>query len=587
LAAGRRAPGAAGVLRAVMSGAQRSAGGFTRRGRPFFVGFFVVLVLIVGLGGCEKKRDPSRAAVGSYERPAGRDLKPAYGDTVVEGSIGEATNLIPMLTADSASHSLAGLIFNGLVKYDKDVKLIGDLASSWEIAKGGLEITFKLRRGVLWHDGWPFTAHDVYFGLKTITDPATPTAYAEDFRQVTKAEVLDDYTFRVTYEKPFAPSLTSWSNLVVLPRHLLAGKDIAKSELGRKPIGTGPYRFREWISRDRVVLEANPDYFLGRPYVDRYIVRVIPDLATMFLELKAGGVDLMGLTPLQYSRQTDDRFFRENFKKYKYLANAYTYLGYNLREPKFQDKRVRQALSHAIDKEEIIKVALLSLGVPATGPYKPGLWFYNPRVRKYAYDPARAATLLKEAGWEDRDGDGLLDKDGRPFEFTVITNEGNALRLRTAVIIQERLKSVGIRMKIRVIEWSAFINEFIDKKDFEATILGWTTGFEPDQYDIWHSSKTGKKELNFVSYDNREVDNLLEEGRRTFDPAKRRRIYFRLQEILAEEQPYTFLYVPQALPIVHARIAGVEPSPLGISYNFDRWYVPEGWQKYGRAAATP
>ncbi len=544
--------------------------------------FFISLIFLSACSDRDRKERNAPKA-----RSPISNLKPAYGDTLVEGSIGEATNLIPMLTADSASHEIAGLIFNGLVKYDKDVKLIGDLAEAWEVSQGGLQITFKLRRGVTWQDGHPFTARDVLFGFQTITNPNTPTAYAEDFRQVKKAEVLDDFTFRVTYEKPFAPALTSWGNLVVLPKHLLEGKDIAKSELGRKPVGTGPYRFREWISRDRVVLEANSDYFEGRPYVDRYVVRVIPDLATMFLELKAGGLDLMGLTPMQYTRQTNDRFFQENFRKYLYPANAYTYLGYNLLDPKFKDQRVRQALSYAIDREEIIKVVLLGLGVPATGPYKPGLWFYNSDVKKYPYDPAKATALLKEAGWEDRDGDGVLEKDGKPFEFTVITNEGNPLRQRTAVIIQERLKKIGIRMKIRVIEWSAFINEFIDKKDFEATILGWTAGFEPDQYDIWHSSKTGKKELNFISYKNSTVDELLEQGRRTFDQEKRKAIYFRFQEILAEEQPYAFLYVPQALPIVHSRFHGIDPSPLGISYNLYRWYVPKALQRYDRLALAP
>lgn len=556
-----------------------------RARRRFFAFLFVSLTLSMSLTGCGEGKKAETE--GQKPQASVPNQAPAYGDTVVEGSIGEATNLIPMLTSDSASRSIAGLIINGLVKYDKDVKLVGDLAESWDISQGGLQITFKLRRNVKWHDGHPFTAKDVLFGFQTITDPKTPTAYAEDFRQVKKAEALDDYTFRVTYDKPFAPALESWGNMVVLPKHLLEGKDITKSELGRKPVGTGPYRFREWISRDRVILEANQNYFAGRPYIDRYVIRVIPDLATMFLELKAGGVDLMGLTPIQYKRQTDDRFSQSNYRKYRYLANAYTYLGYNLLEPKFKDKRVRQAISYAIDKEEIIKVVLLGLGVPATGPFKPGLWFYNPDVKKYPFDPAKALALLKEAGWEDRDGDGLLDKDGERFEFTVITNEGNPVRQRTAVVIQERLKKIGIRMKIRVIEWSAFINEFIDKKDFEATILGWTTGFEPDQYDIWHSTKTGKKELNFISFKNSEVDELLEKGRRIFDQEKRQAIYFRIQEILAEEQPYTFLYVPEALPIVHSRLYGIEPSPLGISYNLDRWYVPRGLQKYDRLALAP
>lgn len=556
-----------------------------RARRRFFAFLFVSLTLSMSLTGCGEGKKAEME--GQKPQASVPNQAPAYGDTVVEGSIGEATNLIPMLTSDSASRSIAGLIINGLVKYDKNVKLVGDLAESWDISQGGLQITFKLRRNVKWHDGYPFTAKDVLFGFQTITDPKTPTAYAEDFRQVKKAEALDDYTFRVTYDKPFAPALESWGNMVVLPKHLLEGKDITKSELGRKPVGTGPYRFREWISRDRVILEANQNYFAGRPYIDRYVIRVIPDLATMFLELKAGGVDLMGLTPIQYKRQTDDRFSQSNYRKYRYLANAYTYLGYNLLEPKFKDKRVRQAISYAIDKEEIIKVVLLGLGVPATGPFKPGLWFYNPDVKKYPFDPAKALALLKEAGWEDRDGDGLLDKDGERFEFTVITNEGNPVRQRTAVVIQERLKKIGIRMKIRVIEWSAFINEFIDKKDFEATILGWTTGFEPDQYDIWHSTKRGKKELNFISFKNSEVDELLEKGRRIFDQEKRQAIYFRIQEILAEEQPYTFLYVPEALPIVHSRLYGIEPSPLGISYNLDRWYVPRGLQKYDRLALAP
>ncbi|MBI2358402.1 MAG: peptide-binding protein [Deltaproteobacteria bacterium] len=553
--------------------------------RGLIVFFSLSLSLSLYLSGCGERQRAETPA--PNPKPGAVGLEPAHGDTVVEGSIGEATNLIPMLASDSASHNIAGLIINGLVKYDKDVRLVGDLAESWEVSQGGLQITFKLHRNVRWHDRHPFTAHDVLFGFQTIINPATPTAYAEDFRQVKKAEVIDDYTFRVTYEKPFAPALSSWGNLVVLPKHLLEGKDVTKSDLARRPIGTGPYRFKEWISRDRVILEANPDYFEGRPFIDRYVIRVIPDLATMFLELKAGGLDLMGLTPIQYKRQTDDPFFRDNFSKYRYLANAYTYLGYNLLEPKFQDKRVRQALTYAIDKDEIIKVVLLGLGAPATGPYKPGLWFYNPNVKNYPHDPAKALALLKEAGWADRDSDGILDKDGQPFEFTVITNEGNALRHRTAVIIQERLKKIGIRIKIRVIEWSAFINEFIDKKDFEATILGWTTGFEPDQYDIWHSSKTGKKELNFISYKNPEVDELLEAGRRTFEQEKRKAIYGRFQEILAEEQPYAFLYVPEALPIVHARIHGIEPSPLGISYNFHRWYVPKESQKYGRVALLP
>ncbi|MGB9712668.1 MAG: peptide-binding protein [Dissulfurimicrobium hydrothermale] len=508
------------------------------------------------------------------------DKCPYYGDTIVVGSIGDASTLIPMLASDATSHEIAGFVYNGLVKYDKNLNLVGDLAKSWDISHDGLVITFHLRKGVKWQDGVPFTADDVIFGFKLITDPKTPTPYAGDFMEVKSIEAPDPYTVRVTYKEPFAPALSSWGDIVVLPKHLLEGKDITKSPLARKPVGTGPFMLKEWRTQEKIVLEANPDYFEGRPCLDRYLMRIIPDPATMFLELKSGGLDWMGLSPIQYKRQTETEFFKNNFKKYKYLSFSYTYLGFNLRSPLFKDRRVRQAIAYAIDKDELIRGVLLGYGVAATGPYKPDAWFYNPNVRRYPYNPAKARRLLAEAGWRDTDGDGILDKDGRPFSFTVLTNQGNGVREATAQIIQYRLRQIGIEMKIRPLEWTALINDFIDKRRFEAVILGWTTGQDPDIYDIFHSSKTGPKELNFIGYKNPELDTLLVQGRHTFDREKRKEIYDRVQEILADDQPYVFLYVPMALPVISKRFKGVEPSPSGISYNFIRWWVPKNEQIY-------
>lgn len=505
---------------------------------------------------------------------------PAYGDALVTGTIGEASILIPMLAGDSASHDVSGLIFNGLVKYDTDLSVVGDLAESWDISKDGLVITFRLRKGVKWADGAEFTADDVMFGYKTIIDDKTPTAYSEDFRQVKKAEVLDKRTFRVTYEKPFAPALTSWGNLVVLPKHLLEGKDITKSDFGRNPVGLGPYKLNRWISGQEVILDSYKDYFEGRPYIDRYIYKIIPDPATMFLVLQTGEIDMMGLTPVQYAKQTNTDFFKRNFQKFRYPALAYTYMGFNLKHPFFQDKRVRQAMAYGIDKGEIVDVVLFGLGSPATGPYVPNTWPYNPGVKKYEYNPEKAKELLREAGWEDTDGDGILDKGGRPFKFTILTNMANTTRMNTATIIQWRLAKIGIKVEIRVLEWSTFINQFIDKRRFEAVVLGWSIGLDSDQYDIWHSSKTKEKEFNFVTYNNPEVDELLEKGRRTFDIEERKRAYFRMQEILADELPYIFLYVPDATPIVHARFKGIKSSPIGISYNLPKWYVPKKLQRH-------
>lgn len=532
--------------------------------RPFF--FFILsslLLLACGQKGSDK----------DYSAPGA----PAPGDSMVEASIGDASGLIPNITSDSPSHEVGGMIYNGLVKYDKNLNLVGDLAEGWDIAPDGLAITFHLRKKVKWHDGHEFSADDVMFTYKLMIDPKTPSAYKGDFELVKRAEVPDKYTFRVHYGKPFAPALASWG-MTVLPKHLLEGQDLRTSHLNKKPVGTGPYIFKEWKTGDRIVLAANPHYFEGRPYIDRYIYRIIPDQATTFLELKSGSVDWTGLTPVQYQKQTDSEFFKKNYRKYHYLANAYTYLGFNLTDPRFQDKRVRQALAHAIDKQEIIDGVLLGLGVEATGPYKPGHWAYNPRVKKYEYDPAKAKALLKEAGWVEEGG--VMKKNGQPFSFTILTNQGNEARQKIAEIVQRRLNQIGIDVKIRIVEWSSFINEFIKKRRFEAIILGWTLTPDPDQFDIWHSSKTGPDELNHVEYKNPKVDALLIKGRHTFDPKIRKDVYGSLQEILAEDCPYVFLYVPEALPIIHARFKGIDPGPAGIGYNFIKWYVPKEQQKY-------
>jgi peptide/nickel transport system substrate-binding protein len=494
-------------------------------------------------------------------------------NTFVESSIGDARRLNPVIANDAASGTINDLIFNGLVKYDKDIKLIGDLAERWEVTNRGKTITFYLRKGVRWHDGVEFTAVDCLFTYQRLIDPKVATPYSSSYMDVKKAEVKGRHIFRVTYKEPFSPALESWS-MGVLPKHLLAGKDINTDPFNRKPVGTGPYKFKEWIAGQKIVLEANDDYFESRPKIDQFIFRVIPDSSTMFQELLFGGVDMMGLNPLQYLRKSETRRIRDNYHKFRYPANAFTYLGYNLRNPFFSDVLVRKALSYAINRDSIIEGVLLGIGRPCTGPYSDVSWAYNPNARSYNYDPERARRMLAVAGWKDANNDGILEKNGRPFRFTIMTNQGNSERIRAAEIIQQNLKAVGITVSIRVMEWQAFLEQ-IDKRSFDAMILGWSMSRDPDLYDIWHSSKTRKGEYNFIGYRNAEVDRLLVEGRRTFNVKKRKKIYYRIHAILAEEQPYAFLYVPDATPIVHKRFKGIEVAPLGISYNFREWYVPQ------------
>ncbi|WDT77479.1 MAG: peptide-binding protein [Candidatus Manganitrophus sp.] len=497
--------------------------------------------------------------------------EPKNPTALTEASIGEPKRLIPMLATDSASVDITSLVFNGLVKYDKNIRLVGDLAESFEMTPDCRRATFHLRKGVKWHDGREFTADDVLFTYQQVIDPKIATPYSSNFETVEKVEKIDPHTVQVSYRVPFAPGLESWG-MGMIPKHLLEGKDLNNDPFNRNPVGTGPFQFSEWVTGQKVVVKTNADYFEGKPEIEEYIYRLIPDTATQFLELKALNIDMMTLSPVQYQKQTDDRFFKTEFNKFKYPALSYTYLGYNLRDPKFSDKRVRQALTHAINKNAIIQGVLFGLGKPATGPYIPESWAFNPNVKDLEYNPEKAKALLAEAGWSP-DKDGLLKKEGAPFAFTLLTNQGNAERAKAAEIIQQGLREIGIQVEIRVLEWQTLLHQFIDKKQFEAIIMGWGVGLDPDIYAIWHSSKTKEGEFNFISYQNPRTDDLLIQGRETCNQEERKKIYQELHRLIAEDQPYTFLYYPMALPIVHKRFKGIEPSPIGIQYNLPQWKI--------------
>jgi peptide/nickel transport system substrate-binding protein len=390
---------------------------------------------------------------------------------------------------------------------------------------------------------------------------------------------------RVTYPQPYARAVESWQEYM-LPKHLLepyvAEGKLRESPQNKFPIGTGAYRFKEWRSGEKVVLLANPDYFLGKPYLSRIVYRVIPSQATIFLELKARGVDYsQGLTAIQYMRQTEYPAFRKAYQKFRYPGSSYTFLAFNLKDPRFADRRVRQAFAHAINKKELVEGVAMGLAREVDGPVRPGSWAYTDRVTHFDFDPAKAKALLAEAGWNDRDGNGLVeDKDGKPFTFTIRTNQGNDERKKIAEIIQQRLRDVGVKAEIQIIDWASFIKEFVKPRKFEALVLGLGSGTDPDQYVIWHSSQTGPDQMNRTGYANPEVDALLERGRASCHQEQRIKYYHRLQEILAEDVPMLFLYVRDALPVVSSRVRGLDPGPAGITHNFHEWFVPRPLQVY-------
>lgn len=499
------------------------------------------------------------------------------GGALINAMTGEPSGLISMIAGESASSAISSNIFNSLLKYDKNLELEGDLVAGWQISADQKTITFKLKPNLKWADNQPLTSADVLFTWQAVTDEKTASPYASDFQLVKKAETPDPLTFSVTYDQAYAPALDSWAGLQILPKHLLLGKDLHTSAFVRNPVGSHYYKLDSWAHGENLKLSRNVNSVLGQAKIDKLITRIIPDNSAQFLELMADNIDLMGLDPIKYSRIIPARpELQQKLALYKELGNSYTYMGFNLKHKPFDDIRVRHAINYAIDKQEIIDGVYLGLGINIASPYKPGTRWSNPSLTPSPYDPTKAKALLKEAGFVDTDGDGIVERDGKPFAFEIVTNQ-NKEREKSAVLIQRRLKDVGIDVKIRAIEWASFISRFIKTGDFDVVVLGWGLGLDPDQFNIWHSSQQAPGQFNFIGYNNPVVDKLLEQGRLELNPDKRMEIYHEFARVLLEDSPIVYLSAGYGLTAINKRVKGIDDPapPAGIGHNSHEWYIPK------------
>jgi peptide/nickel transport system substrate-binding protein len=580
------------------------------------------------------------------------------------GTLGEPSTLNPIQQADSASSQVGGLIFNGLIKYNQDLEIVGDLASGWELSQettfqfateeeaskafdaltlcqevplrrtlegkrlilllnqpglkesddlnqnlkdqglhplpfpalepGGKErpfkaqpiIRFTLRDGVRWHDGAAFTSADVAFTYRAIMDEKVASPRRSDFELVSSVETPDPHTVIVRYKKPFSPALLSWMG-AILPEHLLGKLDPSKwpEAYNRAPVGTGPFKFDSWKTNEFIRLKKNPDYFLGSPWLDSIVFRVLPDPLTLQLAFQTKQVDFWNVSPWAVkSLEKDPRF-----DLFSAPGNMYNYIGWNLRRPMFQDLKVRQAMAQAVNVPQMIKYIIYGRGVQSTGIFTPQVWFFDPSVKPLPYDPAAARKLLDEAGWKVGP-DGIRVKDGKRFSFTLLANNGNEVRRDIATLVQDDLKQVGIEVKVEIYEWAVLLKRFVNKGEFDAIVLGWGLGYDFDQYGIWHSSQTHPEELNFIGYNNPEVDHLLTDLRQEYARPEIIRLASKLQQAIYADQPYLFLFVPEGTSVMWKgsyRIRRPGPSPgewidspvtmtkAGWSYDMEWFYRPE------------
>lgn len=456
-------------------------------------------------------------------------------------------------------------------------------------------IIFRLRPNVRFHDGHLFDAYDVKFTYEAIMDPANLSPRISDFEPVKEVQVIDPHTVRVVYKHLYSPALSTWG-IGIIPEHLLNHAALRRealsrglnperfsmrdSRFNRHPIGCGPFVFMEWRSDQYISLVRFADYWEGAPNYHRFFYRIIPDLLTQEMEFYAGTIDSYAVQPHQVARLKDDPAY-QNFSG---LSFGYTYIGYNLRRKPFDDPRVRRALGMAIDVDKIIQHVLYGEAERITGPFVKQTDYYNHAVKPLPYDPAGALKLLAEAGWR-RNNQGWLEKDGKRLRFTLITNSGNDQRKAILTIAQDAWRHIGIDCRTDVLEWAVFIQERINKGDFDAVVLGWQMGIEPDLYQIWHSSQTNPYQLNFIGFKSPQADELIIKIRQEYDHQKQVAYCHQLHELIAREQPYTFLYVNKWTAVLDKRIVIKEIDPHGrvvykritptktgnYTFHFNKW----------------
>jgi ABC-type transport system substrate-binding protein len=457
-------------------------------------------------------------------------------------------------------------------------------------------IEFRLRKGVYFHDGHPFSAADVKFTYESIMDPKNLSPRTSDFEPIKSVQVKDDHTVLVTYKRLFSPAVSVWT-IGILPKHLLNPEAIAAearsrglsddarasfglrdSSFNRAPVGTGPFRFAEWQGDELIHLTRNAGYWEGPPEYREYYFRVIPDPLTKELEFRAGAIDSYQLQPFQVNRFRQD----PRYRSISGLGRGFTYIGYNHRLPRFADARVRRALGMAINVDEIIRYVMYGEGERITGPYPRQTDWYDNTVPPLRYDPDGAQRMLAELGWV-RNADGWLEKDGERFEFNLITNHGNLIRKAILSVVQNAWQRIGVKVNTQVFEWAVFLEDFVNPGRFDAVILGWLMGVDPDLYQIWHSSQSGRNQLNFIGYQNSQADRLIEKIRREYDHTRQVTLARRLHRLIAKDQPYTFLYAPVATRALDRKIVMVLPggdlAPPRASAGGDVFFYLNRWRK--------
>lgn len=515
-------------------------------GRCFIVG---ALALAIGCGGGERPpgdtaTDDTRAAAG----PGGTLRIPLINDPILD----------PVIAPDIGSVMVNKVIFPGLVRPDEQLRPTPDLALSWTTTNDGLRTTFKLRPGVTWHDGKPFTAQDVKFTFDQILDLSSGSRLRSDFAAVAGVDVDDSLTVTFRLSAPFAPFLTLLGyNAGILPKHLLQGKPLsASTDFNRKhPVGTGPFMVQDVSPGASVTLVRNPRYYGDTPKLDRIVFKVVPELNAQVAQLRAGELDLITLEPANLASVQGV----PGVEVLQVPVVQHYYIGLNVARAHFRTPQVRRALAMAVNREAIIKGVLRGYADPAVGTIPVALRDYTTdSLQPIPYNPDSALVLLAAAGWH-RGKDGTLrDASGTPFRFDLLLDKGNPTREQTALAVQQDLRKLGVDVSLRTMEFAALVRDRILPGNFDAILTWWTTPPDPDQFAFYHTGQDN----NNVHWSNKSADSLLALGRATIDSTARRQIYRAFQALEVNDPPVIVLFFPREIQAVSSRLQGL--PMLGI-----------------------
>ncbi len=475
-------------------------------------------------------------------------------------------------------------IFEPLMIYDFDeIKLRPLLAQSYEISPDGLQVTFHLRDDIHFSDGVPITADDVIFTYETIRNPKIDAANIANFYiDVNRVEKIDQRTVRFFMDRFHFKALEvlSFWDIGIYPKHIYQFDDPAQfNKRASNPVGSGPYVFESWETGRQIVLRRNENYWGPKPPLRKVAYRFITNAVASVQALRAHQVDLVIPEPEQFADLVNDAEFNRDFACVSYYSpgTPFFYIGWNQDTPYFTDRRVRLAMTHILNRDQIVSELLKDFGQVITGPFYIKGAQNDPNIRPWPYDLQKAKQLLDEAGWRDSDGDGLRDKNGTPFRFKFLYSIDNTLYQRLAKLLKDQCAKVGIEVVADPMEWSVLLPRLSDRK-FEAMVMGWGGDIVEDNYQILHSSQIGNRGANYVGFRNPQADALLEQIRRTMDEQKRDELSRQLHRIFHEEQPYTFLFARPTMRLVDRRFENIKVHPLGLNYL--EWYVPKNSQRY-------